>query len=133
MLTKSITYKDFNNVERTEEFFFHLTKAELVEMQMSVHGGLDAMIKRIVNTTNEPELIKMFKELILKSYGEPSADGRRFMKIDPKDGHRLADDFAQTEAYSVLFMELATNADAAAKFVNGITPDDMDLNSLPKA
>ena len=131
MLTKSITYKDFNGVERTEEFFFHLTKADLIEMQLSVHGGLDAMIKRIVNTTNEPELIKMFKELILKSYGEPSADGKRFVRFD-KDGHRLADDFAQTAAYPVLFMELATNADAAAKFVNGITPDDMDLNTLPK-
>ena len=131
MLTKPITYTDFNGVERTEEFFFNLTKAELVEMQLSVHGGLDAMIKRIVNTTNEPELIKMFKELVLKSYGEPSADGKKFAKIAP-DGHRLADDFAQTEAYSVLFMELATNADAAAKFVNGITPADMDLNTLPK-
>lgn len=131
MITKPITYTDFNGVERTEEFFFHLNKAELIEMQLSVHGGLDAMIKRIVNTTNEPELIKMFKELILKSYGEPSPDGRRFVKI-ATDGHRLADDFAQTEAYSVLFMELATNADAAAKFVNGITPADMDLNTLPK-
>lgn len=131
MLTKSITYKDFNGVERTEEFFFHLTKADLVEMQLSVHGGLDAMIKRIVNTTNEPELIKMFKELILKSYGEPSADGKRFVRFAP-DGHRLADDFAQTAAYSVLFMELATDAEAAAKFVNGITPEDMDLNTLPK-
>lgn len=131
MLTKSITYKDFNGVERTEESFFHLTKADLVEMQLSVHGGLDAMIKRIVNTTNEPELIKMFKELILKSYGEPSADGKRFVRFAP-DGHRLADDFAQTAAYSVLFMELATDAEAAAKFVNGITPEDMDLNTLPK-
>jgi hypothetical protein len=131
MLTKSITYKDFNGVERTEEFFFHLTKADLVEMQLSVYGGLDAMIKRIVNTTNEPELIKMFKELILKSYGEPSADGKRFVRFAP-DGHRLADDFAQTAAYSVLFMELATDAEAAAKFVNGITPEDMDLNTLPK-
>lgn len=131
MLTKPITYTDFNGVERTEEFFFHLSKADLVEMQLSVKGGLDAMIKRIVNATNEPELIKMFKELILKSYGEPSADGRSFVKFAP-DGHRLADDFAQTAAYSVLFMELATNAEAAAKFVNGITPADVNLDTLPK-
>jgi hypothetical protein len=117
MLKKTITYTDYNGTERTEDFYFNLSKAELMEMEMSTEGGLTEMIQKIVATQNLPAIIKIFKELILKAYGEKSPDGKRFIKSD-----ELSTAFSQTEAYSQLFMELATDADAAAKFINGITP-----------
>lgn len=121
MLKKTITYTDYNGVERTEDFYFNLSKAEIMEMEMGTTGGLAEMINKIVQTQDAPAIIKVFKDLILKAYGERSADGKRFEK---KNGV-LAESFAETEAYSQLFMELATDADAAAKFVNGIIPGDM--------
>lgn len=120
MLKKTIKYVDYNGVERNEDFYFNLSKAELMEMEMSISGGLTEMINKIVNTQDAPAIIKIFKELVLKAYGEKSADGKRFIKSE-----ELATAFAQTEAYSELFMELATNADEAAKFVNGIMPADI--------
>lgn len=119
MLKKTITYTDYNGVERTEEFRFNLTKAEIMEMEMSISGGLTEMINRIVAAQDAPAILKVFKDLILKSYGVKSADGKQFIK-----SKELSDAFAQTEAYSILFMELATDADAGAKFVNGIIPAD---------
>lgn len=121
MLKKTITYNDYNDVERTEDFYFNLSKAEIMEMEMGTTGGLAEMINKIVQTQDAPAIIKVFKDLILKAYGERSADGKRFEK---KNG-ALAEAFAETEAYSQLFMELATDADAAARFVNGIIPRDM--------
>ena len=118
MLKKTITYTDYNEVERTEDFYFNLTKAELMEMEMGAVGGLSGMIEKIVSAKDAPSIIKVFKELVLKAYGEKSADGRRFIK-----SKEISDAFAQTEAYSQLFMELATDADAASKFVNGIAPN----------
>lgn len=124
MIKKSITYTDYNGIERTEDFYFNLTKAEVMEMEMSTTGGLAEMIQRIVAAKDQPAIIKIFKDLILKAYGEKSPDGKRFMKVDA-NGTPLYVAFSQTEAYSQLFMELATDADAAAKFVNGIVPADM--------
>lgn len=120
MLKKSITFTDFNGKERTEDFYFNLTKAELLEMELSAAGGMGEKLKKIVRMDNQPELIKAFKELILNSYGEKSEDGRRFIKND-----ELRESFAQTEAYSNLFVELSSNADAAAEFVNGLIPADL--------
>ena len=117
MLKKTITYTDFNGMERSEDFYFNLTKAEVMEMEMSTVGGLSEMIQRIIAAQDTPSIIKVFKDLVLKSYGEKSADGKRFIKTP-----EIAEAFSQTEAYSVLFMELATNADSAAAFVNGIIP-----------
>ena len=117
MLKKTVTYTDYNGVERTEVFYFNLTKAEITEMELSTEGGLEAMIRKIVAEKNAPAIIKIFKELVLKAYGEKSPDGRRFIKND-----EVRDAFSQTEAYSDIFMELATDADAAAAFVNGIIP-----------
>ena len=131
MLKKNITYTDYNGNERSEDFYFNLTKAEIMEMEMSTTGGLAEMITRIVAAQDQPAIIKIFKDLVLKAYGEKSADGKRFVKIAP-DGHRLADDFSQTEAYSILFMELATDADAAANFVNNIVPADMSKQLAAK-
>lgn len=117
MLKKTITYKDYNGVERTEDFMFNLTKAEILEMQLAKDGGMDAAIKKIVDAKDAPEIMKVFKELILKSYGVISDDGRRFIK-----SKEISDGFAQTEAFSMLYIELATDTDAAAAFVNGIVP-----------
>ena len=120
MLKKTITYTDYNGAERKEDFYFNLSKAEVMEMELSTTGGLAEMIKRIVAAQDQPAIIKVFKDLILKAYGEKSPDGKRFIKSP-----ELSDAFAQTEAYSILFMELATNDEAAAKFINGIVPADM--------
>ena len=126
MLKKTIKFTDYNGVERTEDHYFNLTEAEIMEMEMSVNGGLTEMINKIVSAQDAPSIIKMFKELILKAYGQKSADGRRFIKSE-----ELRNEFAQTEAYSILFMELATDADAAAAFVNGIVPSK--LGNVDKA
>lgn len=123
MLKKTITYTDYNGSERTEDFYFNLTKAEIVEMEMSTTGGLAEMIKKIVAAQDAPSIIAIFKKLILKAYGEKSPDGKRFIKSD-----EISNAFSQTEAYSQLFMELATDADKAAEFVNGITPN-VDKNA----
>lgn len=130
MLKKTITYSDYNGTERTQDFYFNLSKAEILEMEMGTSGGLAEMIQRIVAAQDAPAIIKLFKDLILKAYGEKSADGKRFIKSE-----ELSTAFSQTEAYSILFMELATDADAAAKFVNGIIPADMAKNAsaLPAA
>ena len=117
MLKETITFVDYNDVERTEDFYFNLTKAELMEMELSISGGLGEMINKIVAAKDAPAIIKVFKDLVLKAYGQKSADGRRFIK-----SKELADEFAQTEAYSQLFMKLATDADAASRFINGIVP-----------
>ena len=126
MLKKTITYTDFNGMERSEDFYFNLTKAEVMEMEMSTVGGLSEMIQRIIAAQDTPSIIKVFKDLVLKSYGEKSADGKRFIKTP-----EIAEAFSQTEAYSVLFMELATDADAAAAFVNGIIPKNNGKANLP--
>lgn len=120
MLKETITYTDYNGVERTEDFYFYLSKAELMEMEMGTTGGFAEMIQKVVNAQDAPAIIKIFKDLILKAYGEKSADGKRFIKND-----EIRDAFSQTEAYSQMFMELATDSDAAAKFVNGIMPADV--------
>lgn len=117
MLKKSITYTDYNEVTHTETYYFNLSKAECMEMEMSTSGGLTEMINKIIETQDVPAIIKIFKDLILKAYGVKSPDGKRFIKSE-----ELSTAFAQTEAYSVLFMELATNAEEAAAFVNGIMP-----------
>lgn len=120
MLKKTITYTDYNDVERTEDVYFNLSEAELMEMQLSMDGGLQEYIRRITASQDIPAIIKLFKDLVLKAYGEKSPDGKYFNK-----SKELAEAFSHTEAYSEIFMELATNADAAAKFVNGIVPKKM--------
>ena len=122
MLKKTIIYKDYNEVERKEDFYFNLTKAEVMEMEMSEVGGMAEMIRKIVDAKDAPAIIKVFKDLILKAYGEKSADGKRFIK-----SAEISEAFSQTEAYSQLFMELASDSDAAANFINGIVPVDPEV------
>jgi hypothetical protein len=117
MLKKTITYTDYEGVERTETFFFNLSQAEVIEMQMSTLGGYEKLRQKIIETNSTPELVIIFKELILKAYGEKSPDGRRFIKSE-----ELSKAFSQTEAYSDLFIELSTVTSAASSFINGIMP-----------
>lgn len=122
MLKKTLTYTDYNGTERTEDFYFNLSEAELAEMQLSVNGGFSEMLQRIIDTHDMPSIIKEFKEILLKTYGIRTPDGR-FEKSE-----ELSRKFAQTAAYSDLFMLLATNADEAAKFVNGLIPEDKQMS-----
>ena len=130
MLKKRIKYNDYNGNPREEDFYFNLTKAEIVEMELSTEGGLEQMIQKITDAGDVPQIIHFFKKIILKSYGEKSPDGKRFIKND-----ELTEAFTQTEAFSELFMELATDDTAAADFINGIVPADLanaaDLSVLP--
>ena len=124
MLKKTIEYTDYNGLVRKEDFYFNLTKAELMEMELSITGGLVEMVERVVQTQDTPEIIRIFKDLVLKAYGVKGPDGRRFIKSE-----ELKTEFSQTEAYSILFMELATNDKAAADFVNGIVPADINTTA----
>ena len=120
MLKKTITYTDYEGEERTEDFYFNLSKSELMEMQMGVTGGFSNYVRRIVSEKDVPELMKMFKDIILKAYGEKSADGRRFIKSE-----ELSKEFEQTGAYDELFMKLVYNEDEASAFINGIIPSSI--------
>lgn len=120
MLKKAIKYTDFNGEEVTEDFYFNLTKAELIELEVGHEGGLSESLKRIVDAEDGGQIVKEFKEIILKAYGERSPDGKRFVK------HRaLRDQFESTEAYSELFVSLVTDPDAASEFISGIMPQDL--------
>lgn len=119
MLKKTITYTDYNGTERTEDFYFNLTKAEILEMELSTEGGLQQMIEKIIAAQDMPALSKYFKQIILMSYGEKSPDGKRFIKND-----QLREEFSQTEAFSQLYVDLATDDKIAADFINGIIPQE---------
>jgi hypothetical protein len=120
MLKKTMEYTDFDGNKRTEDFYFNLSRAEIMEMELGETGGMAQMLGKIVAERDAKRIIEAFKSLVLKAYGEKSPDGRRFVK-----SRELAEAFSQTEAYSDLFMELATNADAASAFVNAVIPKDM--------
>ena len=124
MLKKRIEYVDYDGNERAEDFYFNLTKAEITELELSTEGGLQNMIEKIIDAKDTPQIIQFFKKIILLSYGEKSPDGRRFIK-----SKELSDEFTQTEAYSELFMELATDDKAAAAFVNSIIPKDLAMEA----
>lgn len=120
MLKKTITYVDFNGLKRTEDFYFNLSKSELTEMELLNAGGLSSKLKEAVAARNVPEMVQFFKTLILNSYGKKSEDGRRFIK-NPE----LSEEFYQSEAYSTLFMELATVENEMVNFIKGIVPSDL--------
>ena len=118
MYAKTITYTDYNGNERTEEFYFNFSTAELAEMELSTKGGLEGEIKYIANEQDGAKIVELFKKIILKSVGKKSPDGKRFIK-----SKEISDEFAQTEAYSQLFMELAFDAEKGAEFINNIVPN----------
>jgi hypothetical protein len=117
VLAKTINYTNFNGEEVSEIYYFHLSQAELVEMELSHEGGLKASLERLIASENGAEIIKEFKAIILGAYGKRTPDGRRFIKTQ-----ELRDEFLSSEAYSVLFMELVTDVDSAVQFIAGIVP-----------
>lgn len=117
MIKKTIKYTDYDGNEREEDFFFNLTKAECMEMELTTDGGMEKFIKKIIDEKDNKKIVEIFKDIIVKSYGEKSLDGKRFMKSP-----EITANFVATEAYSELFMELSTDADAATKFINGVIP-----------
>lgn len=117
MLKKTITYTDYDGSERTEDFLFNMSKAEILEMELSEQGGMKQKLERILQAQDTVTIAKYFKQIVLKAYGEKSPDGKRFIKSD-----ELSEAFSQTEAYSNLYIELATNADEASKFINALFP-----------
>ena len=120
MLIETITYTDYNGVTRTEPFYFNLSQSELMEMELGTVGGFVEMINKIVAAQDMPSLIRIFKDFVLKAYGVKSDDGKRFIKSE-----ELSIAFSQTEAYSQLFMKLATDAKAASDFINGVVPAEV--------
>lgn len=120
MLKERLKYVDFNGEEREEDFYFNLTAAEITEMELETVGGLSEMIQKIIDAKDIPTITKIFKTIILKAYGEKSDDGKRFIKSE-----EISNAFAQTQAYSDLFMALASDADYATKFINGIIPKEV--------
>lgn len=117
MIKKTVTYKDFDGNERTEDFYFHLTEQELTEWELSVDGGLSGVLTRIINSKDNRKLVEIFKDLLIRSYGVKTPDGRGFVKNED-----VLNDFKYTQAFSDIYMELATDDKAASEFVNGIIP-----------
>lgn len=127
MIKKTITYEDYDGATRTEDFYFNLSKAELLEMEYTTSGGMQKYLERIVNTQDSKLLLETFKSIIMKAYGEKTLDGRRFVK-----SKELSDNFVQSPAYSELFMELIQDADAASSFINGVVPGDLAAQAAEK-
>lgn len=128
MISKTFTYKDYDGNERTETFYFHLSKAELVTMEMAEPGGLRKKMENYLAAKDVPKIMEFFRDLIKRSYGEKANDGRRFVKSDD-----IFDAFSQTEAYSMLFMELITDDAAAEAFFTGIMPEDIQEEAKKNA
>ncbi len=128
MLKKTITYTDYDGLERTEEFRFNLTKAELMDMELTTVGTFSKLMQKIIDEKDMARLAKYFKELILKSYGVKSDDGKRFIKSP-----ELSEAFSQTEAYSELYMELLINSEYAVKFIQQVMPKDLDQSEVAPA
>lgn len=120
MYVKTIKFVDYDGNNREVTAYFNLNKAEILEMNMNEEGGLEALIHRITLTTDTKELMRLFKQIILGSYGEKSADGMRFVKKQ-----ELTDAFEQSCAYPELLVELINNAEEAAKFINNVIPKDI--------
>ena len=128
MYTITKTYRDWNDVERTEDFRFNLTKAALMEMQYEQEGGMREYLQKIIDAKDQKELMRMFKDLVLRAYGEKSDDGKYFIQNEATKAR-----FAATPVYSEIFMELSTDSDKASAFVNGIMPADISKEAMTKA
>lgn len=127
MYVKEMEYTDFNGVTRKEKFYFNLTKAEILDLELGKTGGLTEYIKKIVEAQDTPTIMALFKSLLLKSYGVKSDDGRRFIKND-----QIREDFEQTQAFSDLYVLLALDDEEASKFINNIVPSDMKVSEEQK-
>lgn len=124
MYKKTITYTDFNGTERTEDFYFHMTQAEILKMEYSQEGGMTNVIQKIIDTEETTKLLPLFETVVRMSYGKRSVDGRHFEKKP-----EYTDQFLASEAYSNMFVEFMMNADEAAKFINNVCKKiDVDEN-----
>ena len=124
MYKKTITYTDFNGTERTEDFYFHMTQAEILKMEYSQEGGMTNVIQKIIETEETTKLLPLFETVVRMSYGKRSVDGRHFEKKP-----EYTDQFLASEAYSNMFVEFMMNADEAAKFINNVCKKiDVDEN-----
>lgn len=119
----SVKYKDFNGNEKTKECYFNFSESELIEMELSINGGISEMIRRASQAEDGATIMATFKEMILKSYGIKSIDGDRFEKSE-----KIRNDFYQSNAYNSLFIDLVTDADKAANFINALVPPDFIKN-----
>lgn len=127
MLKKTITYTNFNDVEVSEDFYFHLSHADLIELEMSKKGGMEKYIQAIIAADDRATIMAEFKKIILLSYGQKSDDGSKFIR-----NNKIREEFESSEAYSELMMELCTNAGAAAEFINGIVPKNFEARFVKK-
>jgi hypothetical protein len=123
MLKRDITYEDYNGETVTETFYFNLTKTEIIELEVGYKQGLEETIKAIIAAKDNKSLIAEFKKIVLLAYGVKSEDGRRFIKSE-----QLREEFSQTAAYDALFIDLASNEDAAANFIMGVIPKDLNID-----
>ena len=132
MLTKKITYEDFDGNQVTEECQFHLTKSELMKMELSEAGGMYATLEKMVQENNTPKLVAYFDNFIKASYGKKSEDGKRFIKTK-----EATEEFVQGLAYDELVVELLSNPDEAVAFFQGIIPKELssqiDTNAIEEA
>ena len=120
MFKKTVTYKDYNNVERTETFHFHFSEAEILDMEMSVEGGFAERIQKIIDANEQTKLMQVIKQFVIDAYGVKSEDGKRFIKNET-----VKAEFLESPAYSKIWMELVTNDRMAADFINEVIPADM--------
>ncbi len=119
MLKKTITYTDYNDSQRTDEFYFNLSKPELIRMQLGEKGGLDAQLQSVIKSQDGAQIMKFFEEIISTAYGIKSPDGREFTKSE-----ELSRAFLQSSAYEQLYEELMSDESKAADFINAIIPKD---------
>ena len=120
MYKRTITYTDYFGQERKEDVYFNLNRSELTKLQLSTQRGYVNMLQDLIDKNDGPTIMKTFDEIIRMAYGEKSEDGRRFIKSP-----ELSEAFTQTPMYDQLYMELCTDAKAAAEFVNNIIPQDL--------
>lgn len=128
MLKKTITYTDFDGNERTEDFYFNLSKSELILLETTTPGGYVTMLQRIIDSKDNIELMNVFTDLIKKSYGVKSEDGKRFIKNE-----QVLDDFLSSAAFDEMFTEFFTTENAAAEFAQGIIPKNLADKAAKKS
>lgn len=120
MLRKEVKYKDFDGNDRKDVLWFHLNEVEITEMDLETSGGLVKYMESIIDTNDVNQLIAIFKDLLIRSYGERSMDGKHFYKDD-----KIRNEFVSSAAYPVLYMEMVSDADKAVEFINGIVPSNI--------
>lgn len=118
MFKHTVKYVDFDGNNREEDLYFHLSPAEMTQFEYSVKGGMRNLLEKAIKDQDGPTLMQFFVRIVEMAYGRKTNDGRRFEK-----SREIYDDFAQTNAYNALFMELVTDENFTKKFVDAVFPD----------